>query len=143
MRLTDEGISLVKSFESLKLKAYKCPSGILTIGYGHTLAVKEGQTCTEKQANDFLLDDLKVSTNFVSKHVKSNITENQFSALVSFVFNCGIGNFQKSTLLKKVNINPNDATIRDEFMKWNKGGGKVLAGLTIRRKAEADLYFKK
>ena len=143
MRLTDEGIKLIKSFESLKLKAYKCPAGLWTIGYGHTWAVKEGQICTEKQANDFLLDDLKVSMNFVSKNVKSVITDNQFSALVSFTFNCGIGNFQKSTLLKKVNINPNDATIKDEFMKWNKGGGKVLAGLTRRRQAEADLYFKK
>jgi len=73
--------------------------------------------------------------------VKSNVTENNFAALVSFTFNVGTGNLKKSTLLKKVNLNPNDPTIRSEFMKWNKGAGKVLAGLTKRRQAEADLYF--
>ena len=72
----------------------------------------------------------------------SHITPNQFGALVSFAYNCGIANLQKSTLLKKVIANHNDATIKDEFLKWNKAGGKVLAGLTRRREAESNLYFK-
>ena len=74
--------------------------------------------------------------------VKSQVNENQFAALTSFAYNAGIGNLMKSTLLKKVNANPSDETIRTEFMKWDKAGGKQLAGLTRRRKAEADLYFK-
>ena len=73
--------------------------------------------------------------------MKSAINENQLGALTSFAFNAGTGNLQKSTLLKKVNANPNDPTIRDEFMRWTKAGGKVLNGLVTRRKAEADLYF--
>jgi lysozyme len=77
----------------------------------------------------------------VYKSVKPMINSNQFSALVCFTYNVGIGNFLKSTLLKKVNLNPNDPTIRDEFMKWNKSGGVVLNGLTRRRKSESDLYF--
>jgi lysozyme len=114
-----------------------------TIGFGHTLGVKEGQTCSREQANEFLIEDLKTAKWFVFNHVKSAITDNQFSALVSFAFNCGIGNLQTSTLLKKVNVNPADQTIKDEFLKWNKGGGKILNGLTRRRQAEAELYFKK
>lgn len=74
--------------------------------------------------------------------VKSEVNENQFAALTSFAYNAGIGNLKSSTLLKKVNANPSDETIRAEFMKWDKAGGKQLAGLTRRRKAEADLYFK-
>jgi lysozyme len=69
------------------------------------------------------------------------LNSNQFSALVCFCYNVGVGNFKKSTLLAKVNQNPSDPTIRDEFMRWNKGGGQVLNGLTRRRKAEADLYY--
>jgi lysozyme len=141
MKMTDDGIKLIESFESLQLNAYKCPAGIWTIGYGHTAGVTQGMTCTQAQAVQFLMQDLGASENAVLKYVKSQINDNQFSALVSFTFNCGAGNLQSSTLLKKVNINPADATIRNEFMKWNKGGGKVLAGLTRRRQAEADLYF--
>jgi len=141
MKMTDEGIKLIENFESLQLKAYKCPAGIWTIGYGHTSGVTQGMTCTQAQAEQFLMQDLGTAENAVCKYVKLQINDNQFSALVSFTFNCGAGNLQSSTLLKKVNINPADATIRNEFMKWNKGGGKVLAGLTRRRQAEADLYF--
>jgi lysozyme len=78
----------------------------------------------------------------VSRYVKSKINSNQFSALVSFAFNLGVGNLAKSTLLKLVNKNPSDPAINLEFMKWNKANGKVLAGLTRRRQAESELYFK-
>ena len=77
----------------------------------------------------------------VNELVTSNINQNQFNALVSFAYNVGTGNFSSSTLLKKVNRNPNDLTIKDEFLRWNKAGGKVLNGLTNRRNEEADLYF--
>ena len=72
-----------------------------------------------------------------------NVNQNQFDALVDFAYNCGVGNFQSSTLLKKVKLNPNDPTIRAESTKWNKGGGKVLRGLTDRRTNESNLYFLK
>lgn len=141
MELTQKGIELIESFESLQLRAYKCPAGVWTIGYGHTIGVKPTDTCTRAQAEQYLLADLRTAKTAVANHVKATINTNQFSALVSFTFNCGAANLQKSTLLKKVNANPADPTIRAEFLKWNRGGGKVLAGLTRRRTAEADLYF--
>jgi lysozyme len=77
----------------------------------------------------------------VDSFCRDDISQSQFDALCSFAYNVGIGNLQKSTLIKKVNTNPSDPTIKDEFIKWNKGAGKVLAGLTKRRQAESDLYF--
>jgi lysozyme len=146
MKLNKAGADLIKSFEGCKLTAYVCSAGHNTIGYGNTFyengdKVKPGDKITKERAES--LFDL-ISDSFADKVVpliKSKINENQFGALVSFAYNAGVGNLQKSTLLKKVNANPNDPSIRDQFMLWNKAGGKVLAGLTRRRKAEADLYF--
>ena len=78
----------------------------------------------------------------VKRLIKSRVTNNQFSALVSFAYNVGVGNLKRSTLLKLVNSNPNDPAIRNQFMRWNRAGGKVLLGLTRRRESEANLYFK-
>ena len=146
MKLNKAGSDLIKSFEGLKLVAYKCSANKDTIGYGNTFyedgsPVKPGDRITKERADS--LFELIVSnfTEKVRKDVKTILTDNQFSALVSLAYNIGIGNLQKSTLLKKVNFNPNDPSIRAEFMKWNKAGGKVLAGLTRRREAEAKLYF--
>lgn len=142
MNINEDGLDLIKSFETLMLSAYICPAGIPTIGWGHTLNVKMGTSISREQADNYLKSDVSASEREVNRLVKSKLTENQFSALVSFVYNCGPGNFQKSTLLKKVNINPNDKSIETEFYKWSNGGGKVLNGLIRRRKAEASLYFK-
>lgn len=147
MKLNKAGADLIKSFEGCKLSAYKCSANKETIGYGNTFyedgtPVKLGDKITQERAES--LFEL-ISTDFSKKVIpliKSQVNENQFGALVSFAYNAGVGNLQKSTLLKKVNANPADASIRDEFMKWDKAGGKQLAGLTRRRKAEADLYFK-
>ena len=147
MKLNKSGSDLIKSFEGLRLTAYKCSANKDTIGYGNTFyedgsPVKVGDKITQDRANS--LFEL-ISNSFSSKVtplVKSKINENQFGALVSFAYNVGVGNLQKSTLLKKVNANPSDSSIRNEFMKWDKAAGKQLAGLTKRRKAEADLYFK-
>jgi lysozyme len=135
-------IDLIKKFEGLKLESYKCPAGLWTIGYGNTqwengIKVKENQVIDIQRAE-------KLLTFWVSKYadritVKCN--QNQFDALVSFAYNVGIGNFDSSTLKKKVIANPNDPTIRDEFMKWVNSRGKQLAGLVKRREAEANLYF--
>ena len=141
MRTSQKGINLIKEFEGFRPTAYRCWAGVLTIGYGHTSGVSCSQVVTEQQAEDLLRIDLVDAEAAVNRYVKSELKQTQFDALVSFVFNCGSGNFLKSTLLKRVNANPNDPTIREAFMMWNKSKGNVLKGLTRRRTAEADLYF--
>jgi len=101
---------------------------------GHAISQQKAEDMFELIANEFAAK--------VAKLVTSNVTDNQFGALVSFAYNCGVVNLQKSTLLKKVNANHNDPSIKAEFLKWNKASGKVLAGLTRRREAESNLYFK-
>jgi lysozyme len=147
MKLNKAGADLIKSFEGLRLDAYLCSAGKPTVGFGSTFfedgtPVKLGDKITKERA-DSLFE--KVSDSFAAKVkncIQKDINENQFAALVSFAYNVGIGNLKSSTLLKKVNANPNDPTIMQEFKKWNRASGKVLAGLTRRREAEANLYFK-
>ena len=142
MRMSDAGIdAMLKKFEGCKLKAYRCPAGILTIGFGHTSAagapeVTDGMTITMDEALDILHRDLKQYEDGVRNLVKVQLTQNQFDVLVDFAYNAGIGNLKSSTLLRKVNANDFDA-VPDELMKWTKGGGKVLPGLVKRRQAEA------
>jgi len=123
MKTSPKGIALIKEFEGLRLKAYKCPGGVWTIGYGHTAGVRPGMVITEAQAEEFLKEDLFSCENAVNNQ-KLSINQNQFDALVSLIYNIGIGNFQKSTLLRKARVNPNDNSIMDEFLKWvySKGG---------------------
>ena len=142
MTTSEKGINLIATHEGLKLKAYQCPAKVWTIGYGHTKGVKQGDVITKEKAIEFLKEDLKEAENAVNKNLQ-NLNQNQFDALVSFVFNVGAGSFQDSTLLKKVKANPNDKSIADEFAKWDKAKGDTLPGLTKRRKAESDLYFEK
>ena len=147
MKLNKAGADLIKEFEGCKLKAYQCSAKKWTIGYGNTFyedssPVMPGHAISQEKANQlFELITNEFATK-VTKLVTSMVTLNQFGALVSFCYNCGEANLKKSTLLKKVNVNPNDPSIRAEFLKWNKAAGKVLAGLTRRREAEANLYFK-
>ena len=146
-KASQKGLDLIKRFEGLKLKPYLCPASIATIGYGNTYypsgaKVKLTDPAITKEKAEELLKFLLTSyEKGVDSFCRDDINQNQFDALTSFAYNVGVGNLQKSTLIKKVNRNPNDPTIRAEFMKWNKGGGKVLLGLTRRRQAEADLYF--
>jgi len=147
MRLNKDGADLIKHFEGCKLRAYQCSAKKWTIGFGNTFyedgsPVLPGHAITHKKADDLFDIIGEEFADKVTKVVTSLVTLNQFGALVSFAYNCGIANLQKSTLLKKVNADPNDPSIRAEFMKWNKAAGKVLAGLTRRREAEANLYFK-
>lgn len=147
MKLNKAGADLIKEFEGCKLKAYQCSAKKWTIGYGNTYfedgtLVVAGNAITQQKAEqlfEIIANDFSAK---VAKLVTLKVSENQFGALTSFAYNCGIANLQKSTLLKKVNSNPNDPSIKAEFLKWNKAGGKVLAGLTRRREAEANLYFK-
>jgi lysozyme len=137
----DSGKDIIRQCEGLRLKAYRCPAGKLTIGYGHTGAdVKTGMTITAAEADALLSRDLIAAEMAVSGAVTVPISENQFSALVSFVFNLGAGNFCGSTLLKKLNANDIFGAA-DEFPRWNKVNGQVLAGLTRRRNAERTLFL--
>lgn len=146
MKTSPTGVSLIKQFEGFRSKAYLCPAKVWTIGYGTTVypdgaKVKEGDVCTDKEATRYLTNDVKKFEKSVNSLVKTYITQNQFDALVSFTYNLGSSNLKKSTLLKKINVNPLEPSIRNEFLKWVNAGGKKLEGLVRRRKAEADLYF--
>lgn len=148
MILNDEGKKLIKDFEGLKLEAYLDVGGVPTIGYGtikypNGNRVKIGDKITKEQADEYFESDIKYFTKNVSKAVSANLNSNQFSALVSFTYNLGIGNLSKSTLLKRVNLNPNDPEIANEFAKWINVNGKPVNGLKRRRQEESKLYFKK
>jgi lysozyme len=146
MKVNNLGIDLMHFFEGCKLEAYQCSAKVWTIGWGNTFyengtPVKQGDKITQDRANElfeFVVNKFSVG---VEKLLTKTVNENQFSALVCFAYNVGTGNLGKSTLLKKVNANPNDATIANEFLRWNKAGGKELLGLTRRRTAESKLYF--
>jgi len=146
-KISNLGLELIKKYEGFKAKAYLCPAKVITIGYGSTYyedgtKVKLTDSSITKERATELLEALLVSyERSVDSYCVDTINQNQFDALCSFAYNCGVGNLKSSTLLKKVNKNPNDPTIKDEFLKWNKGGGKVLSGLTKRRIEEAQLYF--
>lgn len=148
MILGSKGLELIKSFEGFYSKPYLDPIGIPTIGYGATYypnkkkVTMKDKPLTEKEASDLLKEMMVTYENDVKRLVKRELNQNQFDALVSFTYNLGSANLGKSTLLKKINANPCDKTIKYEFLKWNKAGGKVLNGLTRRRNAEAELYFK-
>ena len=140
MKTSNTGLKLIKSHEGLRLAAYLCPANVWTIGYGHTGTAKPGMVITEQQAEELLKKDLTHAENVVNSE-NLNINQNMFDALISFVFNVGSGNFKSSTLLKRIKANPRDQDITYQFSRWNKGGGKVLPGLTRRRAEEARLYF--
>jgi lysozyme len=146
-KLSQKGLDLIKSFEGLKLKPYLCPANIATLGFGNTYypdgtKVKlTDPAITQEKAEELLKFLVVTYEKAVDSFCRDDISQSQFDALASFCYNVGTGNLQKSTLIKKVNANPQDPTIRAEFMKWNKAAGKVLLGLTRRRTAEANLYF--
>jgi lysozyme len=141
-------IELIKKFEGFSKIPYLCPANVATIGYGSTRyanglkVTMKDKPISELQAIELLKDTLKQYELAVDSYCRDDINQNQFDALVDFAYNCGNANLKSSTLLKKVNANPNDITIGLEFAKWNKGGGKILNGLVKRRAAESELYFR-
>jgi lysozyme len=129
------GLHLTEGFENCRLAAYQDSAGIWTIGYGHTEGVRVGMICTQAQAEVWLLADIQVAVNTVKRLVKFALTQGEFDALVDFCFNCGQGNFAGSSMLKYLNAgHPQLAAL--EFEKWDKAGGKEVAGLLRRRIAE-------
>lgn len=142
MKTSRQGIELIKSFERLHLKAYRCPAGVLTIGWGHTGGVKAGQVIDLAEAERMLAGDIAIAERCVDSDGLA-LGQNQFDALVSLVFNIGISAYRESTLRKTVIKDPDDPAIADEFGRWIYSRGKVLKGLVRRRKAECGLYFGK
>jgi lysozyme len=136
MKTNESGLALIRQFESCRLKAYKCPAGVWTIGYGWTHGVKPTDQWTQAQAEEMLVKGLDQYENAVQSAIGAHsTTSNQFSALVSICYNIGAGNFVKSSMLRHHKAG-------DAFLLWNKAGGKVLNGLTKRRQAERALYLE-
>lgn len=142
MNISQNGIELIKKFEGCRLEAYKCPAGILTIGYGHTGSeVHLGQKITQEQADKYLKQDITIHSNNVSRLVKAPLNQNQFDALVSFEYNVGYGNFASSTMLKLLNQKKyTEAAV--QFGRWVYANKKILQGLVKRRAAEKELFVK-
>jgi lysozyme len=141
MKISENGLDLIRKYEGLRLEAYICPAGILTIGYGHTGSdVTAGLKIDNAQADALLSKDVERFEKSVNDLVKVPMTQGMFDSLVCFAFNLGAGSLKSSTLLTK--INANDAKgAADEFLRWNKAGGKVLAGLTARRESERGIFL--
>ena len=142
MKIGQAGIDLIKQFEGCVLHVYKDAVGLPTIGIGHL--IKPGEkftTITMQEAEDLLRSDIKIFEDALNKSIKVPVTQNQFDAMLSLAFNIGYGAFNKSTLLKKVNLK-DFVGASNEFRKWNKAGGKVLTGLVRRRTAEQQLFTK-
>ena len=146
MRINKDGLDLIREFEGFRSQAYRCPAGVWTIGYGHTSAagipeVKRGMEISKYDGEVILKRDLQDFCSAVAKAVTVPLNDNQFSALVSFCYNVGVGAFRRSTLLKRVNAG-NFEDVPRQLARWNKSKGKVLKGLQRRRAAEADLFLK-
>lgn len=141
MKASPDAYELIKKHEGLRLQAYRCPAGVLTIGYGHTNGVSEGMSITKEEAERLLSQDIAVAEAAINKYNLA-LNQNQFDALVSFVFNVGAGNFSRSTMLCKLKVNPYDSSIGDEFYRWVYAKGKVLPGLQKRRADEVRIYIK-
>lgn len=139
MKLGERGTEILKYFEGCKLTAYQDSVGVWTIGYGHTKGVFDGMTITQEEAEQMLLTELEEYEGYIENMVTVPLTQNQFDALVVWIYNLGPTNFKNSTLLKELNAGNYNAA-GQEITRWNKAGGKVLAGLVKRREAEAELF---
>ncbi|CDH01691.1 lysozyme [Xenorhabdus bovienii] len=143
MEISENGINKIKSYEGLRLHAYPDPATGAepwTIGYGHTKGVKPEQIITEQQAETFLHEDLIPIYAEIQRIVKVPLTQGQFDALCSFIFNLGVGNFIHSTLLKKLNLADYQGAA-EEFLKWDRADGRVLADLRVRRASEQKMFM--
>ena len=146
MKISSRGLELIKEFEGFSSKAYLCPAKIPTIGWGNTFwedgrKVKMGEQISKEKALELL--EYVVNKDFSQKIyplIKVEVSQNQFDSMVSLAYNIGVGAFSESTLLKKVNANDFKGA-GDEFLKWNKSGGKPLLGLTRRRERERELFL--
>lgn len=146
-QVPSEAVQMIKDFEGFSEKAYADGAGVWTIGYGNTYymdgtSVKKGDTITRADAEILFNDILETFADDVNNIVTAQLNDCQFGAIVSLSYNIGIGAFKKSTLLRKLNANPNDPAIADEFNRWVRAGNRTVNGLVKRRKKEAEYYFK-
>ena len=142
--ISAKGMALIVHYEGMKLEAYPDPGTgeePWTIGVGHTDGIKEGDTCTEKEALDWLRDDCREAEDCIDAHVEVELTQNQRDALISLIYNIGCGNFRGSTMLKLLNAG-NTISAANQFGRWDKAAGKKMAGLTRRRDAETKLFLE-
>lgn len=139
MNYSKRGLELTKTFEGCRLKAYRDVGGVWTLGYGHTNGVKEGQTCTQQQAEQWLLDDLQVCVSAINQRVHVQLTQGEFDALVDFAFNLGVRSLLGSTLWKYLEAGDFEHAA-EQFPRWNHAGGKEIAGLLRRRMAEKAMF---
>jgi len=139
MKISQEGIALIKKFEGCELEAYKCAAGVLTIGYGHTKGVTDGMQITKAQADEMLVEELATYEAYVSNAVENQLDQCMFDAIVSWTYNLGPTNLLSSTMLKVLNAGEYDE-VPAQLKRWNKAKGKVLEGLIRRREAEALLF---
>ena len=139
LKTSQEGISLIKSFEGCELSAYRCSADVPTIGYGHTAGVSDGDTCTQEEAETMLAEDLAEFEDYVKKYVETDLEQNEFDALVAWTYNLGPSNLAESTMLKELNAG-NLEEVPRQMKRWNRAGGQVLDGLIRRREAESRLF---
>ena len=139
LKTSQEGISLIKSFEGCELTAYRCSADVPTIGYGHTAGVSDGDTCTQEEAETMLAEDLEEFEDYVKNYVESELHQNEFDALVAWTYNLGPANLKESTMLKELNSG-NFEEVPRQMKRWNRAGGEVLDGLIRRREAESRLF---
>ena len=142
MKISNNGLELIKHFEGCVLNAYKCPAGVWTIGYGHTKDVQPGDEWSESHADHMLEVEMEEYEGYVNNSVTAPINQDQFDALVSWVYNLGGGNLNASTMLKVLNAGQYEE-VPAQMMRWNKAGGKTLDGLIRRREAESLLFESK
>ena len=146
MRNVQPAIDLIKRYEGLCLKAYKCPAGVWTIGYGTTRyhmaePVREGDIISEAKAEELLAFDVMFFADRIEGLITAKVTDNEFCALLSFSYNVGYGALKSSTLLRKLNAGHDRKIVAEQFMRWVKAGGRELAGLVARRNAERALFL--
>lgn len=145
MRISEQGVALIKQFEGYEENAYQDIVGVWTIGFGTTMVdgqpVHAGMTCSVSRASSWLAVDVDTYLTEAAPHITTPLNQNQVDSIASFIYNLGVPAFKKSTLLKKINSGDMKGAAA-EFMKWNKAGGKVVGGLTRRRKAEQELFLK-
>jgi len=139
MKISQEGVDLIKHFEGCELEAYLCPANVWTIGYGHTFNVKEGDVIDQEAAEALLIEDLEEFEGYVTSLVEIELEQHQFDALVSWTFNLGPVNLKESTMLNRINFGPL-SDVPFQLQRWTRAGGKVLDGLVKRRAAEAALW---
>ncbi|MGV2432280.1 MAG UNVERIFIED_CONTAM: lysozyme [Rickettsiaceae bacterium] len=141
MRISYKGLELIKSFESFSAKTYLCPAGFPTIGYGHRIIDGANYTSiSKKEASLLLINDLNMVEKTIERNIDITLSQNQFDALCSFIFNVGASAFQRSTLRQKINYLSSNNEIANEFERWVYAGGRKLSGLVVRRKIEAKLF---